>query len=186
VYRIRKAAAEEALEKLRLSPDNRAFAGYWLSLWQGDELPFRQAFNPWHIRELVPNLIEFEAVPQTRVTIRKAGREIVQIAREELDGVDWVMGAPVRERGVRMRSFTKLTDGAISIVRRRLTMASGPPLYNEELSLPFAPHGGIHPVVAHADWKVDPRLRRSSILEIEIMARNYSVLSICRKSSTAI
>jgi hypothetical protein len=179
VQRIAKAAAETALEKLDLSATNRAFAGYWLSLWQGDDLPRVERFDPGLLRDLVPNLIVFDAVPGKHVMVRKAGRETCAIVGEELDGIDWVMTARVRNRRLRMRNFDTLMDGAILFTRRRLTMLSGPPAFNQELVLPFAgdPHG-VHPIVAHTDWKIDRDRRLNGIAEIEPLAHDHRLLSI--------
>jgi hypothetical protein len=179
VQRITKAAAEIALEKLDLSATNRAFAGYWLSLWQGNELPRLEAFNPDLVRELVPNLIAFDAVPGRHVMVRRAGQETCAIVGETLDGTDWVMRARVRNRKLRMRNFDAITDGAILFARRRLTMVSGPPVFNQELVLPFAGDlDGIHPVVAHTDWKIDRTRRLNGIAEIEHLARDHRLLPI--------
>jgi hypothetical protein len=179
--KISKVAAERSLEKLKLSDTNREFAGYWLSLWQGDALPRYDAFNPHRIARLVPNLLAFEALPEKSVVVRKAGREICRVAHQELDGADWITAAPLRGRGLRMRAFTRITEGAIMHVRRRMTMVSGPPRFNEELVLPFAPDAdGIHPVLAHADWKLEPALKFHGIAEIEYVTRDHTILTIRR------
>ena len=179
MQRITKAAAEIALEKLSLSATNRAFAGYWLSLWQGDELPRLERFDCDLVRELVPNLIVFDAVPGRHVIVRRAGRETCAVIGAELDGVDWVMTARVRNRKLRMRNFDTIADGAVLFTRRRLTMVSGPPLFNQELVLPFARDpDGMHPVVAHTDWKMDHARRLNGIAEIEPLAHDHKLLSI--------
>jgi hypothetical protein len=179
VQKITKAAAETALEKLDLGATNRAFAGYWLSLWQGNELPKFESFRSEPVRELASNLIVFDTVPGNRVTVRSAGRDISTTVRAELDGVDWVMFGPVRGRRLRMRNFEAIADGAIMLVRRRLTMVSGSPIFNQELILPFAPSlDGTHLSAAHVDWRIDDARRLNGIAEIEPLARNHKILSI--------
>lgn len=181
--KITKAAAETALEKFKLGSSNRAFAGYWLSLWQGDELPRHESFDPYRIGGLSPNLIQFDVLPERGVTVRKAGRETCEILGLDVNGLDWIMYARIRNRRFRLRNFTAITNGAVNIVRRRLTMVSGPSVYNEELLLPFAPSpDGIYPVVAHTDWKIDHALRLTGISEIEPLPSDSRLLAIRGKA----
>jgi hypothetical protein len=72
-------------------------------------------------------------------------------------------------------------------VRRRLTMVSGPAMYNEELLLPFAPDAdGICPVVAHTDWKIDRVLRLTGISEIEGLPHDSRLLAIRGRTPAAV
>jgi hypothetical protein len=187
VRKITKAAAEAALEKLKLGSSNRAFAGYWLSLWEGDELPRHERFDHYRIEGLSPNLIEFDVLPESRVMVRKAGRETCEILGEDVNGIDWVLYARIRNRRSRMRNLTAIANGAVNIVRRRLTMVSGPAVFNEELLLPFAPDSdGICPVVAHTDWKIDRALRLTGISEIEPLPRDSRLFAIRGRAPAAL
>ena len=179
VQTIAKAAAEAALEKLDLSATNRAFAGHWLSRWRGDELPRLEDSDPGMIRELAPNLMVFDALPGQRVTVRRAGRDICTIVGAELTGIDWILWARLRNRKLRLRNFDAIADGAIMFTRRRLTMASGPATFNQELVVPFAVDAnGLQPIVAHTDWRIDRSRRANGIAEIESLAHDNRLLSI--------
>ncbi|HEY4943999.1 MAG TPA: PAS domain-containing protein [Rhizomicrobium sp.] len=181
--RITKAAAEDVIEKLSLGAANRELAGYWLSLWQGNDPPQYERFDSARLSALVPNMMLFEVLPENHVTVRKAGIDLCRILREDLDGTDWVRPAPVRCHGVRMRNFSAVARGAAMIGRRRIAMAVGSTRYNEELVLPFAPRSdGTCPVIGHADWKMDYHLRFTAITDIENLAHD-SILQFRKRAS---
>ena len=70
---MKKSIAEGAIATLGLKDTNNSFANYWLSLWEGDELPERSKFSPSKIKPLLPFLLVFDVVPDESVTVRLAG-----------------------------------------------------------------------------------------------------------------
>ncbi|HEY4941236.1 MAG TPA: PAS domain-containing protein [Rhizomicrobium sp.] len=180
---ITKAAAEDVIERFSLGAANRLLAGYWLSLWQGDDPPRYERFNSAGLSDLVPNLMLFDVLPERHVTIRKAGIDLCRILNEDLDGTDWVKRAPMRSHRLYMRNFSTVARGAAIIGRRRISMASGGPRFNEELVLPFAPRAdGTCPVIGHVDWKMDYRLRFRAIIAMENIADDR-ILPFRKKAS---
>jgi hypothetical protein len=169
--RVMKATAEDAIERFSLGAANRLLAGYWLSLWQGDELPEYERFKFVGLSELIPNMMLFDVLPEHRVMVRKAGTDVCRILNEDLDGTDWVRPAPMRNHRLRMRHFSAVARGAAIIGRRRMSMAFGGHRFNEELLLPFASRAdGTCPVIGHADWKIEYRLRFTAITGMDNLA----------------
>lgn len=171
MLKITKAAAEHAIERFALGEANRLLAGHWLSLWQGDDLPRYEHFNLAKLRDLVPNILLFDVLPEKRVTVRKAGNDISRILHGDLDGRDWVESAQLRYRNIFMRNFSAIARGAAMKGCRRLSMANASAIYNEELALPFATRAdGTCMVIGHVDWKMDYHRRFTAITGIPPLA----------------
>jgi hypothetical protein len=181
VQKITKDAAEHAVEKLCLGEKNRAFAGYWLSLWQGDALPEQARFDLGQIKALAPGAMIFEVLPARRVTVGYAGADVCRAVGEQLTGIDWVARSVVRNRGVRMRNLSAVATGSLMICRRTFRMPSGRLCANEELVVPFAAKAdGTHQAIALTDWKIDGTDGLASITEIADAA-HYNILALRRR-----
>lgn len=176
-----KDAAEQAIETLSLGEKNRAFVGYWLSLWQGDALPERERFDLMQLKALAPGMMMFDVLPQNRVAVAQAGIDVCRAVGEPLDGIDWVARSVIRNRGVRMRNFSGVAEGSLLVCRRTFRLTTGRLCANEELILPFATRpDGTTPVMAYTDWKIDISAIRS-IAEISQAAPHHKVLPLRRR-----
>jgi len=173
----KRSLAERALDELGLDKANRAVADYWLSLWQGDALPARSQFSPGRLKALLPHLLMFDVVPDESVTVRLAGTGYRQVLGEDLTGQDWIAKAPAHHRPVRLRNLTSVARGAVMGTHRRIAMVVGHDSVNEEIALPFAPDdNGVHPIVAHVDWKLDHLTKVTTIKRIEADAPHFRLL----------
>lgn len=150
-----QTSARETIAILGLSPSNRAFADYWLSLWSGHALPRRDAINPAKLKALLPNLLILDVVPDRSVTVRLAGTTFNEVLGLELTRQDWLALAPPEYRAERLRIFSDIALGAIGRGMRRVEMDSAEDYVCEELLLPFAAEdtGEVRPVICHLDWK---------------------------------
>lgn len=150
-----QSSARETIASLGLAPANRAFAEYWLSLWQDHALPRRGTINPAQLKALLPNLLILDVVPDRSVTVRLAGTTFNAVLGLELTGQDWVALAPPEYRAERLRIFSDIALGAIGRGMRRVEMDSAEDTVCEELLLPFAVEdtGEICPVMCHLDWR---------------------------------
>ncbi len=176
---LNKSAAADAIAKLRLDARNRALAEHWLSLWAHDGLPARSCFNPSKLKTHLPNLLMFDVVPDERVTVRLAGTGYRSVLGMELTGRDWIAMAPEKHRRLRLRNMSTVARGAVLVARRRMAMVAGGDHENEELVLPFAPDdSGVHPVVAHADWKLDHLSKVTSIAWIDDASRDFELVPL--------
>ncbi len=161
-----KQEAEKQIAVLAMSDANLRLARYWLSLWPGDALPRRAALNPAKLKHHLPNLLLFDVVPDTSVTIRLAGTQIVRSIRMELTGRDWVELAPPDYRAERLRVFSSLARGAIGFGHRRIPLTHGEHYISEEILLPFAPEAdGMSPVMCHMDGNAQPHVEISPVRE---------------------
>jgi hypothetical protein len=173
-----KSDAEDAIERMNLGAANRLLAGYWLSLWDGDALPRRERFDPARVSSLMSSLLLFDVVPDNEVTVRMAGSDVERLSGRDFNGCDWVAAAPTRLRGMRVRNLTAVARGAVLSARRRMRMSIGSDRFNEELVLPFAANDdGLCPVVAYADWQLDPATTRGVPLVIEHCAREHRLIA---------
>jgi hypothetical protein len=179
VQNITKDAAERAIEKLSLSDKNRAFAGYWLSLWQGNELPRPERFDLARLPTLTPGVMVFDVLPDRSITVRSAGIDICRAVGQRLNGIDWITHAAVRNRGLRIRNFTGVAEGSVLIGRRPFLLAGGSLRINEELALPLAADAdGASTVIAYTDWKTDEPDWFKNITDISRIAQYNQMLSL--------
>jgi hypothetical protein len=172
-----KSAAEDAVERLSPGEANRLLAGYWLSLWQGDELPRVEAFDMAVVKPLLPHLLMVDVVPENSASIRVAGPGIEAVTGANLNGINWIAWAPTRLRNMRMRNLTAVARGGIMVCRRKMTMTIGKDHHNEELVLPFAINGdGMCTVMVYADWRMDAATTPGVPVTFEASAREHKVI----------
>jgi PAS domain-containing protein len=183
VQKITKDAAECAIEKLSLGDKNRAFVGYWLSLWQGDALPRLERFDIARLPAQAPGMVVFDVIPERRVLIRSAGSDICRAVGLPLDGIDWVAYAPLRNQKLRMQNLSEVANGSLLLARRPFLHSKIGRRVNEELVLPFAPDAnGVSPAIACIDWKLDEPDWFKSVTDISGVAHDRMMRLRRRKS----
>ena len=109
--------AHHILSVHSLSPRSKRIADYWLSIWDGDKCPAREAVAPGPIKDLLPGLIFFQVIPDHLVTVRMAGTDFGHLLKLELTGRDWLAVTPQEDRAERLRIFSAVTQGAIAVTR---------------------------------------------------------------------
>lgn len=147
-------AAVAALGKLNLTGGNAELARYWLSLWEGDRLPSRSAFNPAKIKSLLPGIGLFDVRPGESVRCRLAGGIIQTVINHPLTGADWRSYTPKDQWEQRLHRNSQIASGAVGIGIRHGTDTSGP-IRAIELQLPFGDvsEDGARMMLFHLDWK---------------------------------
>jgi hypothetical protein len=160
--RFDKAQARQLISSLSLRPANAAIAELWLSLWDGDALPKKSAVTPAQLKKFLPNLLLFDVVPETSVTVRLAGTFFTRILGMELTGLDWIEAAPADYRAERLSSFTEIALGALYRGSRDVEMTFGPNVKCQEILLPLAPdsEGAAYTVLCHIDCPRTDRTNR--------------------------
>ncbi len=150
----RRAAIEAKIAAAGLTPNCRAVADYWLSLWTDDALPARDRFRPARLGQLLRNIMLLDVVPETSAHVRLAGTGITNILGMELTGVDWLATVTGKRRQQRLHELSQIANGAISVSSRTVTLAHGPNLTVPEILLPFRPPAGGGPtqVLYFVDW----------------------------------
>jgi hypothetical protein len=150
-----RETARAAFARLTLSAKNRALASYWLSLWEGDSLPRRAAFQPGRVPSLVGGICLFEVTPHEGVFCRTAGSAIRSALGFNIAGTDWLAQTDPYQRASRLRGFTDVALGLAGATRRRVTDPTGRPLTVDGLMLPFrdVETDGVRYVLTHDDWR---------------------------------
>jgi hypothetical protein len=164
---FRKTVVEDIVAGLGLEAANRAFADYWLSLWEGDALPRRAAFSPARMKPFLPSILIFDVVPDEGVTVKLAGTGYRYVLQTDPTGKDWLEAAPESHRATRLRAFSAVARGAILVAHRRVAMLGGGEHVSEEILLPFAEEQGGHiPVLAHVNFRPDQFSRIKSVAQV--------------------
>jgi hypothetical protein len=151
-----RGATFRIVSDLELSPSNSRLIHHWLSLWNGNALPYRNAIKPADLKMLLPNLIMFDVIPGKSVFIRLAGTNFGFVLGMDLTGKDWIDLAPDEYKSERLRIFSDIAAGAIGRGVRSIEMNAGGSRPSEEILLPFRgdEDGGARLVLAHVDWDV--------------------------------
>jgi len=162
-----KADVEGLVSQLDLEKSNRALADYWLSLWDGDELPLRAKFNPAKMKPFLSSMLIFDVVPDERVMVRLAGTGFRYILDTDPTGTDWIAAAPESHRAKRLGLFSAVARGAIVVAHRRIAMLVGDDYTSEEVLLPFAkePNGSV-PVMVHVNFKPQQIAKIKSVAQV--------------------
>ena len=159
-----KRAAAQLLARLNIQDVSRELVEHWLSLWQGDALPPRAAFNPSRFKAYLPSIILFNVVPDVSVHVRLAGTRYQHFLGTELTGRDWIAAAPDSYKPVRLKAFSDVARGAVVLDHRLLAMDLGANVVAEEIVLPFAPDpDGVSQVMAHVNVTMDQFLKIASV-----------------------
>jgi hypothetical protein len=171
------ARAVSALEATPLGRLNRAFANYWLSLWDGDDLPLRAAFNPARARDLLPGIVILAVRPGESVHCRLAGSAIHMGLGVDITGKDWLAMTPDDQKSTRLARLGQLVEGAASRNLREGFTASGTPVCAEEVQFPFGDiaEDGARMLISHVAWRCgslmngSPQLRNAHHIASEFL-----------------
>ena len=162
-----RRAAAEAVASLNLEETNRVLCEHWLSLWPGDALPPRAAFQPVQLKPYLPSILLFNVVPDISVTVRLAGTRYNHILGAELTGTDWLAAAAPHHRETRRKLFATIARGAVAMSHRLLAMSVGSDIVVEEILLPFAAEAnGVCPVLVHVNLHASQYLKIKSIRQV--------------------
>ncbi len=132
-----KAKAAEGFAALDLALESRRIADYWLSLWEGNELPLRARFEPLHVRDLLPGVMVMEVKPGERVRVRLSGSAINAAVGMDLTGKDLLELTPDQDRRTRLERNSQSALGNAGWSLRRGTSPDGATWSAEEVYLPF-------------------------------------------------
>jgi hypothetical protein len=135
-------------------PANRSILEYWLSLRRDDALPLRTDFDLKHIRPSLPKLSLMQIWPEERLVCRLSGTALVRMIGRDLTGCDVIANTAPEFRRERMARYVNCMDGFVHRSVRTLQGASGDPVRNECLILPFGDirEDGSRQALLAADW----------------------------------
>ena len=155
----RKDLAIQAFERLGLTGANRRLAVYWLSLWDGDQMPTRAQFQPGAVRDLLPGIGIFAVNPGVSTHCRLAGTELTRAIGRDLTGLSWQAYTPPDEWKLRLDRNSEIAKGSVGIGIRFTQDRNGETERAIELQLPFADvaEDGTRQILFHLDWRA-PRL----------------------------
>jgi hypothetical protein len=151
---MRRDRATDAFAKLPLSFANVQLAKYWLSLWNGDELPRRADFSPGQVRGHLPGIGIFEVRPGESVRCRLAGTILTRAVGREITGCDWRSYTAEANWAERLERNTLIARGAVGVGIRHNVTDDGVRM-TQELQLPFADEteDGARQLLLHLDWR---------------------------------
>jgi hypothetical protein len=156
---MRRDLAMNAFAKLPLSASNIKLAQYWLSLWDGDELPHRAQLSPARMKDLLPGIGIFEVRAGESSRCRLAGTAIQRALGRELAGLDWRTYTPHHQHAERLQRNSIIADGAVGMGIRHSRAPQGAGT-TQELQLPFADRteDGARLILFHLDWRPESTL----------------------------
>jgi hypothetical protein len=147
-----RSDAHHILSDRNLSPRSKRIANYWLSIWDGDNCPAREAVTPAPIKDLLPGLIFFQVIPGRSVTVRMAGTDFLTLLKFELTGSDWLAVTPQQDRAQRLEVFTAVAQGAIGFSRWTFPHYWLGETSCEKLLLPLSPRPGTEAIPVLGLW----------------------------------
>jgi hypothetical protein len=150
-------AAEHRLRAFPLSPQNRRLIDYWLSLWDGDELPHRDRFRPNALRELLPGLAVFEIGDRPEILCRLAGSSIVVGLGIDPTGKDILALTPEPMRATRLERFRLIAQGAVGHAFNQIDTRTSQQIDVEAVMVPFRTDSLARQLVGHTTWRVPTR-----------------------------
>ena len=141
-----------------LTAESRRLAGYWLSLWDADELPLRRRYDPAQVRDLLPGIAIMEINAAERVHIRLAGSALNADFGFDLSGWDLATITREENRPVRLARNSQIALGTAAWALRRGRTADSRDWESEEVHLPF--RGDVLPdgarlALFHSTWRPD-------------------------------
>ena len=147
------AATSAVVEQAGLAPRSQEMFEHWLSLWEGNELPAVEKFSAERVPRLAPNILIFNVVPETSVTVKFAGSNFTRSSSGWQLGSDWLTSAPPKTRDSRLRRFTASARGAIVRGIPEAILKSEHAYFYEAVHFPFRPgKDGSIPVLVYVDW----------------------------------
>lgn len=144
-----------ALKRLHITAANWQMVEYWLSLWEGGEVPRRESFDPSAASELLRGCGLFEVVPGRSVHCRIAGTILKLVFGPDVAGQDWLAITAPRNRHQRLVRYSAVAQGAVGLGRRQALRKPGAMVQIEEVMLPFRDlsENGTRFVLVHSDWR---------------------------------
>jgi len=176
------SVASSAFEALPLCAGNRQIVRYWLSLWEGDELPLRARFEPLRVRDLLPGVVIMEIKPQERVLIRLSGSAINRAFGMDITGKDILALTPERHRATRLARNSRVAEGAASFVHRSGITADGAPWSSEEVQLPFRDltPDGARLILLHTSWCPPEGVQDAVLEDVLAPAEDFQTIPLWR------
>jgi hypothetical protein len=146
-------ATRAVIEQAGLAPRSQEMFEHWLSLWQGNELPVLEDFAAERVPKLSPNILIFNVVPDSSVTVKFAGSNFTRSGSGWQLGTDWLNSAPPKTRDSRLRRFSASARGAIVRGIPEAILKSEHAYFYEAVHFPFRPGAdGTTPVLVYIDW----------------------------------
>lgn len=151
---MRRDLAMDAFANLPLSAANAKLARYWLSLWDGDQLPLRSQLSPAQMKDLLPGIGIFEVRAGESSRCRLAGTAIQRALGREIAGSDWRAYTPAAQHAERLQRNCAIASGGVGIGIRNTATPEGQST-TQELQLPFADEteDGARLILFHLDWR---------------------------------
>jgi len=176
---MRRDLAMNAFAKLPLSPTNIKLAQYWLSLWDGDQLPHRAQLSPARMKDLLPGIGIFEVRAGESSRCRLAGTAIQRALGREIAGTDWRAYTPHHQHAERLERNSIIASGAVGIGTRRNNTADGISS-TQELQLPFADRteDGARLILFHLDWRPESTLSGITSIAPVPIADRFDTVSL--------
>jgi hypothetical protein len=171
----RRDLATNAFAKLPLSASNIRLAQYWLSQWDGDQLPHRAQMSPARIKDLLPGIGIFEVPAGESSRCRLAGTAIQHALGREIAGMDWRSYTRADQHAERLTRNSAIAHGAVGIGTRRSENR-----VTQELQLPFADEteDGARLILFHLDWRPESILGGSPSIAPVPVADQFEVVSL--------
>ena len=172
---MRRDLAMNAFAKLPLSASNIKLAQYWLSLWDGDELPHRAQLSPARMKDLLPGIGIFEVRAGVSSRCRLAGTAIQHALGREIAGLDWRSYTRPNQQAERLMRNSAIANGAVGIGTRR-----GDDGVTQELQLPFADEteDGARLILFHLDWRPESTLNVEKTVLTVPVADQFHVVAL--------
>jgi hypothetical protein len=172
---MRRHRAIEAFTQLPLSAANAKLAQYWLSLWNGDQLPLRSQLSPARMKDMLPGIGIFEVRAGVSSRCRLAGTAIQHALGREIAGMDWRSYTRPDQHAERLTRNSAIANGAVGVGTRR-----GESGVTQELQLPFADEteDGARLILFHLDWRPESTLSGLPSIAPVPIADRFEVVSL--------
>lgn len=172
---MRRDRAIEAFTQLPLSGANTKLAQYWLSLWNGDQLPLRSQLSPARMKDMLPGIGIFEVRAGVSSRCRLAGTAIQHALGREIAGMDWRSYTRADQHAERLTRNSAIASGAVGIGTRH-----GENGVTQELQLPFADatEDGARLILFHLDWRPEDTLNSEKTILTVPVADRFRVVSL--------
>lgn len=151
--RFDKTLAADAVEAMGFSAANRKLARYWLSGWNGDEPPMRNAILPSKIKDLLAGIAIIELRHDGTAYCRLAGSAICMGLGIDITGKDVLALMPPEFRAERRTRYERVVAGAISRNVKRILNRFNQTILVEDIQLPLSGGADGSQIIYHADWR---------------------------------
>ncbi len=179
--------AMAAFGSFGLSGTNAAVAAYWLSLWDGDRPPSRNAFNPARVRELLPAIALMQVLETNDAICRLSGRFIDLAFGAPMRGVNVLTLVEGEQRKLRSERLRAVVDGRVGFSRTRYKSPDHEVAIAETIQLPFfgVMEDGSRQYLTHTTWRPSTfDFHANERTPYSGLPDEYVALSIARLTST--